>query len=427
LLKKRVYRNMNNKNIISGIDIGTTKIVVIIAEKKDGAINIIGFGKSNSDGLERGIVVDISKTIKSITKAVKQAEEQANIEIESTFVGLTGDHITGINCTGNISISTGDYRNPAGERITQKNIDKVLEHSRAINLSPERKILHTLSKEFKVDERSGIKNPLGLSGNRLEANVHLVTIARNIENDLRTCIEECGIDIDGFILEPLASSASVLDINEKKLGSILIDIGGGTSDIIIFNNNSIIHTGAIPLGGENLTKDIAYGLNTSLENAEFIKCKNGVAKESLADEQKIIKIIGTNGREDKEISEKYLASIIQPRVNEIFNLAKNEVERSDYNGDFTFGIILTGGGASLNGIIDIAQEIFNMPVKIGIPDTINGKAEIINNPRYATGIGIIKYVIENKKVLKEQFEINNNNSSINTFISKIKNVFNKIN
>ncbi len=418
---------MNNKNIISGIDIGTTKIVVIIAEKKDGAINIIGFGKSNSDGLERGIVVDISKTIKSITKAVKQAEKQANIEIESTFVGLTGDHITGINCTGNISISTGDYRNPAGERITQKNIDKVLEHSRAINLSPERKILHTLSKEFKVDERSGIKNPLGLSGNRLEANVHLVTIARNIENDLRTCIEECGIDIDGFILEPLASSASVLDINEKKLGSILIDIGGGTSDIIIFNNNSIIHTGAIPLGGENLTKDIAYGLNTSLENAEFIKCKNGVAKESLADEQKIIKIIGTNGREDKEISEKYLASIIQPRVNEIFNLAKNEVERSDYNGDFTFGIILTGGGASLNGIIDIAQEIFNMPVKIGIPDTINGKAEIINNPRYATGIGIIKYVIENKKVLKEQFEINNNNSSINTFISKIKNVFNKIN
>ena len=417
---------MNNKNIISGIDIGTTKIVVIIAEKKDGAINIIGFGKSNSDGLERGIVVDISKTIKSITKAVKQAEEQASIEIESTFVGLTGDHITGINCTGNISISTGDYRNPAGERITQKNIDKVLEHSRAINLSPERKILHTLSKEFKVDERSGIKNPLGLWGNRLEANVHLVTIARNIENDLRTCIEECGLDIDGFILEPLASSASVLDINEKKLGSILIDIGGGTSDIIIFNNNSIIHTGAIPLGGENLTKDIAYGLNTSLENAEFIKCKNGVAKESLADEQKIIKIIGTNGREDKEISEKYLASIIQPRVNEIFNLAKNEVERSDYNGDFTFGIILTGGGASLNGIIDIAQEIFNMPVKIGIPDTINGKAEIINNPRYATGIGIIKYVIENKKVLKEQFEVNNN-SSINTFISKIKNVFNKIN
>ena len=417
---------MNNKNIISGIDIGTTKIVVIIAEKKDGAINIIGFGKSNSDGLERGIVVDISKTIKSITKAVKQAEEQANIEIESTFVGLTGDHITGINCTGNISISTGDYRNPAGERITQKNIDKVLEHSRAINLSPERKLIHTLSKEFKVDERAGIKNPLGLSGNRLEANVHLVTIARNIENDLRTCIEECGLDIDGFILEPLASSASVLDINEKKLGSILIDIGGGTSDIIIFNNNSIIHTGAIPLGGENLTKDIAYGLNTSLENAEFIKCKNGVAKESLADEQKIIKIIGTNGREDKEISEKYLASIIQPRVNEIFNLAKNEVERSDYNGDFTFGIILTGGGASLNGIIDIAQEIFNMPVKIGIPDTINGKAEIINNPRYATGIGIIKYVIENKKVLKEQFEVNNN-SSINTFISKIKNVFNKIN
>ena len=419
---------MNENNIISGIDIGTTKIVVIIAEKKEGAINIIGFGESKSVGLERGIVVDINKTIKSIESAVKQAEKQAKIEIDSAYVGLTGDHITGINCTGNVSISSGDYRNPGGERITQKHIDKVLEHSRAINLSPDRKILHTLSKEFKVDERSGIKNPIGLSGNRLEANVHLVTIARNIENDLKTCIEECGLDIDGFILEPLASSASVLDINEKKLGSILIDIGGGTSDIIIFNNDSIMHTGAIPLGGENLTKDIAYGLNTSLENAEILKCKRGIAKESLADDQKIIEIIGTNGREDKEISEKYLASIIQPRVIEIFNLSKNEVERSDYNGDFTFGIILTGGGASLNGITDIAREIFNMPVKIGIPDTINGKAEIINNPRYATGIGIIKYVIENKEMLNEQLEINNNNnSSINTFINKIKNVFKKIN
>lgn len=419
---------MNENNIISGIDIGTTKIVVIIAEKKEGAINIIGFGESKSVGLERGIVVDINKTIKSIESAVKQAEKQAKIEIDSAYVGLTGDHITGINCTGNVSISSGDYRNPGGERITQKHIDKVLEHSRAINLSPDRKILHTLSKEFKVDERSGIKNPIGLSGNRLEANVHLVTIARNIENDLKTCIEECGLDIDGFILEPLASSASVLDINEKKLGSILIDIGGGTSDIIIFNNDSIMHTGAIPLGGENLTKDIAYGLNTSLENAEILKCKRGIAKESLADDQKIIEIIGTNGREDKEISEKYLASIIQPRVIEIFNLSKNEVERSDYNGDFTFGIILTGGGASLNGITDIAREIFNMPVKIGIPDTINGKADIINNPRYATGIGIIKYVIENKEMLNEQLEINNNNnSSINTFINKIKNVFKKIN
>ena len=418
---------MNENNIISGIDIGTTKIVVIIAEKKEGAINIIGFGESKSVGLERGIVVDINKTIKSIESAVKQAEKQAKIEIDSAYVGLTGDHITGINCTGNVSISSGDYRNPGGERITQKHINKVLEHSRAINLSPDRKILHTLSKEFKVDERSGIKNPIGLSGNRLEANVHLVTIARNIENDLKTCIEECGLDIDGFILEPLASSASVLDINEKKLGSILIDIGGGTSDIIIFNNDSIMHTGAIPLGGENLTKDIAYGLNTSLENAEILKCKRGIAKESLADDQKIIEIIGTNGREDKEISEKYLASIIQPRVIEIFNLSKSEVERSDYNGDFTFGIILTGGGASLNGITDIAREIFNMPVKIGIPDTINGKADIINNPRYATGIGIIKYVIENKEILNEQLEINNNNSSINTFINKIKNVFKKIN
>ena len=197
---------MKNENIITGIDIGTTKIAVIIGENKDGVVNIIGFGKSSSNGLNKGIVVDIEETIKSINKAIKEAEKQADIEIESAYVGLTGEHIKGINCSGAISISTNDYRNPAGEQIKQKDIDRVLEHSQAINLSPDRKILHILSKEFKVDEKSGIKNPLGLSGHRLEANVHLVTIQRNIEKDLETCIEQCGLDVDGFILEPLASS-----------------------------------------------------------------------------------------------------------------------------------------------------------------------------------------------------------------------------
>lgn len=410
-----------NKNItITGIDIGTTKIAVIIGEKKDGAINIIGFGKTSSSGLSKGVVVDIDKTISSISKAIKQAEIQAGIEIETAYIGLTGEHIKGINCSGAITISSNDYRNPAGEQIEQKDIEKVLEHSQAINLSPDRKILHVLSREFKVDEKNGILNPIGLSGHRLEANVHLVTIARNIEKDLKTCIEQCGVDIEGFILEPLASSSSVLDENEKKLGSILIDIGGGTSDIIIYHNNAIIHTGAIPFGGENISKDIAYGLQTSLEQAEILKCKYGIAKTSLADDQNKIKILGTNGRGDKEISEKDLAEIIEPRLIEIFTLALEEINKSESKGEFTFGTILTGGGASLRDISEVAKDIFNMPVKIGIPDSVNGKISIINNPRFATTIGIIKYAIDNQKNINEQINFNKEKNIFSLLKNKLK-------
>ena len=410
-----------NKNItITGIDIGTTKIAVIIGEKKDGAINIIGFGKTSSSGLSKGVVVDIDKTIISISKAIKQAEIQAGMEIETAYIGLTGEHIKGINCSGAITISSNDYRNPAGEQIDQKDIEKVLEHSQAINLSPDRKILHVLSREFKVDEKNGILNPIGLSGHRLEANVHLVTIARNIEKDLKTCIEQCGVDIEGFILEPLASSSSVLDENEKKLGSILIDIGGGTSDIIIYHNNAIIHTGAIPFGGENISKDIAYGLQTSLEQAEILKCKYGIAKTSLADDQNKIKILGTNGRGDKEISEKDLAGIIEPRLIEIFTLALEEINKSESKGEFTFGTILTGGGASLRDISEVAKDIFNMPVKIGIPDSVNGKIDIINNPRFATTIGIIKYAIDNQKNINEQINFNKEKNIFSLLKNKLK-------
>jgi len=413
---------MKDSKIITGIDIGTTKIAVIIAEKKDGILNILGFGKSNSNGLNKGIVVDIEKTTTSINKAIKEAEKQAGIEVESAYVGLTGEHIKGINCSGAISISSNEYKNPAGEQIGQKDIDKVLEHSQAINLSPDRKILHILSREFKVDEKRGIKNPLGLSGHRLEANVHLVTIQRNIEKDLETCIEQCGIDVDGFILEPLASSSSVLDDNEKKLGSILIDIGGGTSDIIIHYNDSIMHTGAIPLGGENITKDIAFGLQTSLEQAEILKCKYGIAKESLANSDNKIKILGTNGREDQEISEKDLATIIQPRLIEIFTLSKNEINKSEFKGDFTFGIILTGGGSAMKNISDLASEIFKMPIKTGIPDSINGKIEIINNPRFSTAIGIVQYVINNRNSLYEKINFKKDK----TIYSLIKTKLNEI-
>ena len=406
---------MKNKKIITGIDIGTTKIAVIIAETdEDNEVNIIGFGYSESKGLKRGIVENIDQTASSINKALKQAEEQADIEVESAYVGITGEHVKGINCTGAITISNNEYRDPAGEQISSKNIKKVLEHAQAINLSADRKILHTLSKEFKVDNRKNIRNPEGLSGHRLEANVHLVTVARNIEKDLQTCLERVGIEFEGFVLEPLASAYSVLDKDERNLGTALIDIGGGTSDIIVYYNNSILHTAAIPYGGTNITKDIAFGIKTTLEKAESIKCEYGLAKESLASDEKNISIIGTNGRSDIEVSQKQISRIIEARMKEIFVLAKNEINNTDYEEILTFGIVITGGGSKLNNIADLAMEVFQEEVKLGRPYSINGLNDIIDNPRYATTIGLIKYALEKKDL---DVDNNDNNSDL---ISKIK-------
>ena len=320
---------MKENNIIASIDVGTTKIAVIIAEKKNNSLSILGFGEEESFGLDKGVVVNIKRTVKSLKKAISMAEEQAEQEIDSVYVGITGENIKGINCSGAITVSNSDYLNPAGETISKKDVNKVLDHAKAINLSPDRKILHVLSQNFKVDERDKIKDPIGLSGHRLEAKVHLVTISRNIEKDLITCFNECNLDVNGFILEPLASAQSILDYNEKELGTVLVDIGGGTSDVIVYHGNSILHTGAVSLGGQNLTKDIAYGLQTSIEQAEIIKCEYGVAKTALSNEEQKISIPGTNGRDDRNISQIEIAKIIEPRMREIFHLIKNEIRKSE--------------------------------------------------------------------------------------------------
>jgi len=412
---------MNNE-IITSIDIGTTKIAVIIAEKNNNSLNILGFGEEESKGLDKGVVVNIKSTVNSLKIALDMAEEQAEHEIDTAYIGLTGENIKGINCSGAITISNSDYLNPAGEVITKKDINKVLDHAKAINLSPDRKILHVLSQNFKVDERDGIKDPEGLSGHRLEAKVHLVTISRNIEKDLATCLELCGLDVNGFILEPLASSHSILDKDEKELGTVLVDIGGGTSDIIVYHNNAILHTGAISLGGENLTKDIAYGLQTSIEQAEKIKCEHGIAKTALSNEENKLSIKGTNGREERKISETEIAHIIEPRMREIFHLIKNEIRKSERHNDLTFGIVLTGGGSNLKNIIELAEEVFELKVKKGIPDSINGIIDIINNPRYATVIGIAKYVSSKNNIIDSSL----NDYEESNLLEAIKNKLNKL-
>ena len=412
----------NNKQIITGIDIGTTKIAVVIAECIEDEYCVLGFGEAPSNGLKKGIVVDMDQTIESLTTALSEAEKQADFEIEEAFVGITGDHIKGINYSGVITISKNRNHQPLGQEITEDDIQRVLDHAQSINLAPDRRILHVLSQDYKVDDRSGIKNPLGLAGHRLEAKVHLVTSAINVEKDLNTCLEKVGIKIREFVLEPLASAYSILDENEQQLGVILVDIGGGTTDVIVYHEKGVLHAGAIPLGGHNITYDIAYGVQTTMEQAEKLKCQYGSAKSAMADPEENITITGTGGRENKIISKKRLAEIIEPRMDEILKLVKNEIRKSDYYGEYTFGIVLTGGGAQLEHISDLAQEIFKQPIKIGKPQLKGGVSEQVNTPRYSTSVGLINYG-KNNWNNKNFDELNSLSSLIKNLLSKISNYF----
>ena len=413
-----------NSTIISVLDIGTTKIIALIAEydlEKNKIIKIIGFGESNSNGLQRGVVVNIRETIKSITNAIEKAEEQSKIEIDSVFVGISGDHVRGINYSGVASINSSSVPQAIGHSISKTDIKKVLEHAKSINISPDRRIMHVLPQQYIVDSQEGIKDPLGLSGHRLEAKVHLVTSSINTESDILTCLDEIGIHIIDFILEPLASSYSVLDQDERELGSILIDIGGGTTDIITYGKGSVLHTGVIPIGGTIITKDIAHRIQTSIEQAEELKTIYGKAKISQSNDKQDIIVKGIGGRNEFKISETILSEVIEPRIMEIFELIKLEIDKSDFKGDYTFGIILTGGGSKLDGISNVAYDIFKMPVKIGSPiyDFEIIKSDIdISDPRYATAIGLVKYAGQN---LDYYNKINST-----SFIELIKNFFKKI-
>ena len=414
----------NNNQIISIIDIGTTKIIALIADYniEENKINkIIGFGESESNGLKSGVVVNIRDTIKSITKAVESAEEQAEIEMNEVFVGISGNHIKGMNYSGVAPINSSNNIQAIGHSINTDDIRRVLDHAKSINCPPDRRIMHVLPQQYIVDNQEGIKDPLGLSGHRLEAKVHLVTSSINTETDIFTCLEQIGISIIDFILEPLASSYSVLSQDERELGSILIDIGGGTTDIITYGNGSVLHTGVIPIGGTIMTKDIAYRVQTSIEQAEKLKHIYGKAKVDIASDKEDVVVKGVGGRNEFKISEKVLAEVIEPRIIEIFELIKIEIEKSDFKGDYTFGIVLTGGGSKLNGISNIVYDIFKMPVKIGSPIydfEINNSDIEISDPRYATAIGLVKYAGENL----ENYHGRNSES----IYQKINNIFKKI-
>ncbi|HAO99597.1 MAG TPA: cell division protein FtsA [Fibrobacteres bacterium] len=372
-------------NPIVGLDIGTTKIGVIIGEiDPGGAVKIVGVGVSPSDGLRKGVVVNIEKTVKSIEHAVGEAELMAGVDVESVHVGIAGDHIKSINSRGVIAVSRHD------NEITRQDVDRVIEAARAVAIPLDREMLHVIPQDYVVDDQPGIKDPVGMSGVRLEGDVHIVTGAITSVQNLYKSVEKAGLKVSSVVLEPLASAYAVLEGDERELGCAVIDIGGGTTDLIVFNDDNVRHTASIGLGGRNVTNDLAIGIRTPLERAEEIKRSHGTCLRAVTDGE-YIPVPGVGGREEREVSRAVLASIIEPRMREIFTLALRELQKNHYLDTLGAGIVLTGGCARLHGAAELAEQVFGMPVKVGVPKGVGGLVDAVASPAHATGVGLVRY------------------------------------
>ncbi len=383
---------MGKQNLIVGLDIGTTKIAVIISElEESGPPRIVGIGTSRSEGLKRGVVINLEKTVESITKALEDAEMMAGVKVSSVFAGIAGDHIRSINSRGVIALSG------SGSEISSKDVERVINAARAVALPMDREIIHVLPQEYTVDDQSGIKDPIGMSGVRLEAEVHIVTGAVTSAQNIYRSVKKAGLEVCDLVLQPLASSYALLSPEEEELGVALIDLGGGTTDIAIFHDGSIRHTAVIGLGGNNVTNDIAIGLRTPVEQAEEIKKSYGCALSGLVDSDEMIKVPGVGGREPKEISRGVLAAIIEPRAEEIFSLVLREIKKTNYSDLLVAGVVLTGGGSLMEGMIELAEQIFDMPAKKGIPQGFSGLVDLVSTPIHSTGVGLILYGLEQMK------------------------------
>ncbi len=379
---------MKKEDIIVGLDIGTTKIAAVVGRLDEyGRLNIVGVGHSPSQGLRRGVVININQTVASIQKAIEEAELMAGQPITRVYAGIAGDHIRSINSTGVISITNED------KIVTEDDVERVLETARAIALPMDREVLHVLPQEYTVDTQPGIKDPVGMSCTRLEAEVHIVTAAAAAAHNIINCIRQAGYDVADIVLEPYASSLAVLEDDERALGVGIVDIGGGTTDIAIFFDGSIRYTSVIGLGGEHVTADISHGLHTSREQAEEIKKKHGVAFQGLLEEDELIRVPGVGGRKPREISRAVLSGIIQPRMSEMLALAMREMEKSNIVDYLGAGIVFTGGAAMLEGLEELAERELGMPVKIGKPHINGGLVESVDSPMYATGVGLLQYAI----------------------------------
>jgi cell division protein FtsA len=372
------------RNLIVGLDIGTTKVAAIVGEiTSDGNIEVIGIGSTASRGLKKGVVVNLESTVQSIQRAIEEAELMAGCQIKSVFAGIAGSHIRSLNSHGIVAIKD--------KEVTQYDIDRVIDSARAVAIPADQKILHILPQEFVIDLQDGIKEPIGMSGIRLEAKVHMVTGSVSAAQNIIKCIRRCNLEVDDIVLEQLASCNSVLAEDEKDLGVCLIDIGGGTTDIAIFVEGAIKHTAVIPIAGDQVTNDIAVALRTPTINAEDIKKKYACALTQLASSEGIIEVPSIGDRAPRKISMQNLAEIIEPRYEELLLLVQAELRRSGYEDVIAAGIVLTGGSSKVMGLAELAEEIFHMPVRLGCPQNVTGLTEVVRNPIHSTGVGLLMY------------------------------------
>lgn len=405
---------INEKKLVVGLDIGTSKVVAIVGEiTSDGAVDIIGIGSHPSRGLKKGVVVNIESTVQSIQRAVEEAELMAGCQIHSVYAGIAGSHVRSLNSHGIVAIRDTE--------VTQEDVNRVIDAARAVAIPADQRILHVLPQEFIVDSQEGIREPIGMSGVRLEAKVHIVTGAVSSAQNIVKCVRRCGLEVDEIILEQVASSYAVLTEDEKELGVCLIDIGGGTTDIAIFTQGAIRHTHVIPIAGDQVTNDIAVALRTPTQHAEEIKLKYACALKQLTALDDTIEVPGMGDREPRRLSRQILADVVEQRYEELFQLVQAELRRSGFEELMAAGIVLTGGAAKVQGVIDLAEEVFHMPVRLGVPQHVQGLVDVVRNPIHATGVGLLLY----SKIHAGNSHIGGGSldDSVGNFFSKVKKWF----
>src|SRR6201988_913957 len=370
------------KDLLGSLDIGTAKVVAIVAELKgEGHYEVIGLGQSESKGLKKGVVVNIEATVQSIQRALEEAELMADCKITNVFTGIAGSHIRSFNSSGMVAIKE--------KEVTQADVARVIETAKAINIPTDQQVLHILTQEFIIDGQEDVREPIGMSGIRLEVKGHIVTGAVGGAQNIVKCLRRCGLEVNDLILQPLASSLAVLTEDEKELGVVLVDIGGGTTDIAIFSEGAIRHTAVIPIAGDQVTSDIAMALRTPTPDAEDIKVDYGIAKQALADPDEMIEVPGLGERGPRTLSRQALAAVVEPRVEELFSLVQQVVRESGYEELLSSGVVLTGGASMMPGMVELGEDIFLKPVRIGAPEYAGGRADRVRKPRYSAAMGLL--------------------------------------
>ena len=406
-------RTREDKNLIVGLDIGTSKIVAIVAElQPEGTLKVIGLGQHTSRGLKKGVVINIDSTVSAIQRAIEEAELMADCKISTVFTGIAGSHVRSLNSHGMVKIKDSE--------VTQTDVDRVIETARAIALPSDQQILHILTQEFIIDGQEDVREPLGMSGMKLEVKVHIVTGAVAAAQNIVKCIKRCGLEVSDLILQPLASSMAVLTEDEKELGVCLVDIGGGTTDIAVFKQGAIRHTAVVPIAGDQMTNDVAVAFRTPTQSAEEIKIKHGCALRQLAEPREMVEVPGVDGREPRQLSVQTLAEVIEPRVVELYEFVLSELRRSGMEEMIASGIVITGGSSMMRGMVELGEEIFHMPVRLGLPRYVGGLSEVVSNPRYATGVGL---VLMGKQQVERHIQGQIDSSSIGNIFQKMKSWF----